>query len=273
MLRFDSHIHSHHSHDSRQSMEDIFRAAKAAGLSGVTITDHADSWYLKKDRVFEHIPASVTEAILADGFYEGELRFFAGIELGDPLNDPEQTRRLLKLAEYDVVLASVHCVRFADWDDAYSRVAFEPSMPDSVIHAFLDAYFEEVLETASTQDYDVLAHLTCPLRYINGLYHRGIAIDPQGACIGKILQAVIDREKAVEVNTAGIGNPEISILPERAILERYYAMGGRRITLGSDAHVPERVGNGFDEAVGLLKEIGFAGYCHYEKRRPVWDAF
>lgn len=59
------------------------------------ITDHADSWYLKKDLVFEHNSASVTEAMLADGFCDGELRFFA------------------------------------DWDDAYSRVAFAPSVPDS----------------------------------------------------------------------------------------------------------------------------------------------
>ena len=273
MLLFDSHVHSHHSHDSRQTLEEIYAAALKQGLSGVAITDHADIWYLEKDHTFEHIAASVMEAKLADGLYEGELRFFAGIELADHLDGLESSRRLLELADYDVVLGSVHCVDFADWNDAYSRVSFDESMPEETIQDFLAVYFDKLLTMAQTQDYDVLAHLTCPLRYINGKFHREIGVEEHWETITEILQAVIDREKSLEVNTSGLGNYYGLIMPERPILEQYYAMGGRRITLGSDGHAPERIGNGFVEAVKQLKEVGFEGYTYYEGRKPKFVPF
>lgn len=273
MLLFDSHVHSHHSHDSRQTMEEIFAAARERGLAGVAITDHADTWYLEKDHTFEHIAASVMEAELADGLFEGEVRFFAGIEVSDHADSPSGVRKLLDLAEYDVVLGSVHCVLFEDWDDAYSRLNFEASVPEEKIQAFLKVYFDKLLTMAQTQDYDVLTHLTCPLRYINGKYQRGISAEPHGDVIEKILHTVIERDKALEVNTSGIGKAYIGIMPDEAILRRYYDMGGRMITLGSDGHAPEKIGNGFNEAVELLKQIGFAGHTYFEKRKPVFVPF
>ncbi|MFQ9652303.1 MAG: PHP-associated domain-containing protein [Enterocloster sp.] len=38
------------------------------------------------------------------------------------------------------------------------------------------------------------------------------------------------------------------------------------ITVGSDAHLPEDVGSGFIEALGLVKEAGFDRIARYEKR-------
>ena len=273
MLLFDSHVHSHHSHDSRQTMEELYRAALEKGLSGVAVTDHADIWYVEKDETFTHIAASVMEARLADGLYEGEVRFLTGIELADHLDGIGNTRKLLELAEYDVVLASVHCVQFGDWDDAYSRLNFDDSVPEEKIQEFLAVYFDKLLLTAQTQEYDVLTHLTCPLRYINGKFHRNIGVEQHRETITEILQTVMDREKSLEVNTSGLGNYYGLMMPDRELLEEYYAMGGRRITLGSDGHVPERIGNGFAEAVELLREIGFEGYTYYEGRQPKFVPF
>ena len=38
------------------------------------------------------------------------------------------------------------------------------------------------------------------------------------------------------------------------------------ITVGSDAHLPEDVGSGFIEALGLVKKAGFDRIARYEKR-------
>lgn len=121
---------------------------------------------------------------------------------------------------------------------------------------------------AEVGDFDVLAHLTCPLRYINGKYRRGLSIEPHRELITEILRTIIRREKALEVNTSGLHNFYGGLMPGREILAQYHAMGGRLITLGSDAHTADRLANGFDETVSLLKEIGFRDYCYYERRRP-----
>ena len=273
MLLIDSHVHSHHSRDSRQTLEEIRRAAVEKGLSGVAVTDHADIWVIKKEDVFNHIAASVMEAKLANGLYEGEVAFLAGIELADQVDGIANAKKLLELADYDVVLASVHCVEFEEWEDNYAFLDFGDSVPEEKLREYLAVYFDKLLLTAQTQEYDVLSHLTCPLRYINGKYRRNIGVEEHRETIAEILKAVISREKALEVNTSGLGREYGETLPDRAILEAYYALGGRRITLGSDGHTPEDVGNGFDEAIGMLKDIGFEGYTYYEGRKPKFVPF
>ena len=46
--------------------------------------------------------------------------------------------------------------------------------------------------------FDVLTHLTCPLRYINGKYNRGIDISIFNREIEEILQEIIKKEIALE---------------------------------------------------------------------------
>ena len=126
---------------------------------------------------------------------------------------------------------------------------------------------------ASHEDFDVLAHLSCPLRYINGKYRRQISIDEYQDMVEEILRVVIRRQKALEVNTSGINGVYESLMPDEQTLRRYYALGGRMLTLGSDAHAADRIGNAFGETVELLKEIGFSSYCYYQKRQPVMIPF
>ena len=54
-------------------------------------------------------------------------------------------------------------------------------------------------------------------------------------------------------------------LPE--ILLKYRSMGGNKITIGSDAHRPERVGFGFKDVCRLLRELGFKEYAVFEGRK------
>ena len=56
-------------------------------------------------------------------------------------------------------------------------------------------------------------------------------------------------------------------LPGLYFLKIYREMGGEIITIGSDAHVEDRVGLGVDYAVGLLKEAGFKAISSFEKRK------
>lgn len=45
-------------------------------------------------------------------------------------------------------------------------------------------------------------------------------------------------------------------------------MGGRMITLGSDAHLAQNASTHFDDAVKMLKEIGFDSVYYFKKRKP-----
>ena len=104
---------------------------------------------------------------------------------------------------------------------------------------------------------DVLAHLTCPLRYINGKYKRNVSSRRYEEKIIEILKYIIENAIAMEINTSGIGNG--FLMPDEWIIKKFKDMDGYLVTLGSDTHMSQNVGNGFGEVLEILKEYGFAG--------------
>ena len=46
-------------------------------------------------------------------------------------------------------------------------------------------------------------------------------------------------------------------------------LGGRLVTIGTDAHVTKNIASGFNEAKAMLKKIGFEKYHYYKNRNPV----
>ena len=58
-------------------------------------------------------------------------------------------------------------------------------------------------------------------------------------------------------------------MPDEFQLRRYYELGGRMITLGSDAHTSSAVGNGIEEGIRLAYKCGFRSYTIFEKRKPI----
>lgn len=272
---YDSHVHSCHSPDSQQPFGQSCQTALKKGLRGIALTDHADMWFLEQAHTFEEITGSIADAKAANAYFRDTLRVFCGVEMAEVQDDPKNAEKILRLTNYDVVLGSIHSVRYAEWNTSYSKICFDKAeATESKILGFLDAYFKKVLCMAEQEDFDVLTHLTCPLRYINGRYHRNICIWSYEDLIVEILRNLIKRQKSLEVNTSGIHSFYGELLPSKKIIEQYYNMGGRLITLASDAHTADRIGNAFLETAAFLKGMGFPGYYYYDQRKPYlvnWD--
>ena len=56
--------------------------------------------------------------------------------------------------------------------------------------------------------------------------------------------------------------------PHPDVIRRYREMGGELITVGSDGHVPEYLGYGFDRLPELLFDCGFDSYTVFRKGKP-----
>ena len=70
--------------------------------------------------------------------------------------------------------------------------------------------------------------------------------------LDQVLAALVQAEKALEVNTSGLRQKLGETMPNLPILKRYHALGGRLVTLGSDAHCTEDLGKGIDQGMDLL---------------------
>lgn len=266
---FDSHTHTVNS-DGQQTVEEMCLAAWEKGMDGITVTDHADMNFYEERNHLQRISKSIRELRCAAQEYAGRLKVLCGVELGEYLYDPESAKKILALTQYDAVLCSVHLVPQARWEKPYNRIVFSEDATDEEIEDYLQKYLSLLSNTVDAFDFDILAHLTCPVRYITGLHERKADIMAYEPMIRQILEKIIERKIALEFNTGGMG-PRFHYcnVQNEKLFALYKNMGGELITLGSDAHRTAGIGNHFGFAMQVLKGCGFTHYHYFEHRNPI----
>ncbi len=261
----DTHVHSEFSHDSDCPIDEIAETAEAYGTRVVAVTDHCDVEYWATMDLSGNARRANT-AVREAGAHTEEVRLLSGIEISEGPWNAETAERIVGEIPFDAVIGSVHAVRYEGYQMPYSKIDFS-QMSEETLDGYLKAYFEEVREIAEETEMDILAHLTCPMRYINGKYGLGVDLHRYEDQITGILETVIRRKIALEINTSCLGSPYDTPMPEDWIIALYRMMGGHLVTLGSDAHVPERIGYRFDIAATYLRALGFSYVCYFEGRR------
>ena len=169
------------------------------------------------------------------------------------------------LPELDFVIGSVHLSgkKFANMDLYYIEKGSE-AYYDSVI----DSYLDDVLTLARWGRFQVLGHLTLPLRYINEHHGEHMTFRRHMDRVEEIFRTIIPQGVGIECNTNRGNEP----LPGEDILRLYRSLGGEIITLGSDAHRPEDVGCFIRQRQELLRTCGFRYFTTFERGRPQFQA-
>ena len=86
-----------------------------------------------------------------------------------------------------------------------------------------------------------------------------------------ILETLVKKGKGLEMNTSGLERG-VGFLPEREFFVRFRQLGGEIVTVGSDAHRCDRVGQHTRRACEILMEI-FGYVCTFENRQPIFHKF
>ncbi len=259
----DCHTHSACSPDGKDPVEMMIQRAGELGLYAYTLTDHCecqnfetgyrarakDAWE-NMERAAEACPRN--------------LRFYRGIELGQPLQNRDAAQEALCGRDYDLVIGSLHNV--AEERDFY-HLAWGDASPERW-EALFTRYFQELLDMVRWGRFQTLAHITYPLRYLSAPGKRP-SFDRHWEELDAVLSALIQKEIALEMNTSRLGKKDAPHLPDREIFIRYRELGGKLVTLGSDAHRAEDLAQGIDLGIQLLREAGFREFAIYEKRVPV----
>lgn len=257
---YDFHTHSDMSFDGQDSCDLLCENAIKAGLSGIAITDHLDiDGMVQKAEAFTAQQIDAVQKVKQQ--YSNQLSVYKGIELGQGIYQKALSERILAAHDYDVVLGSVH--NLEDMQDFY----FLEYTPETA-QKWLQEYFEAELLLAQWNQADVLAHLTYPLRYICGRDKISIDLTQYDELIDEIFSALIQNRKALEINTSGLWMPLQDTMPPARYLQRFKELGGKYVTIGSDAHTGENIGKGMQEALNILQACGFTHYTIYCRREP-----
>jgi histidinol-phosphatase (PHP family) len=247
-LPLDAHVHTDLSHDSQVPIDDYARRAIERGIAELAITDHVDfapsapgygeTTFAQRERVVRDAAERWSDQGVA-------IRF--GVEITWDARFEADIRDHLEQHAYDFVIGSVHVYRGSPYapDNVAGWVAGR-SLADIVA-----PYFEEVASGARTGLFDAMGHIDFVKRF---LAPHVKAADLAGApeLYEPILEALVASGTALEINTSGLRSPAEETYPAAAIVARYVELGGRAVTVGSDAHLAEHLAwdlqDGYDAA-------------------------
>lgn len=265
-MKVDSHNHSKFSADGSVEISVMVQNAKAVGGNYLAITDHCDKDTLQEGNVvpvpwrqldLEAYKADfdrVRSEVEAENKRTGDNFYLAfGIEAGFDKRANKLYEELIPSYPFDVVINSVH---FVDGYDAYFPYFFEGKTKEHCYTRYLETVYDSLFVN---YHFDIVGHIGYCVRnapYEDSVMH--YADNPE--LIDKILKRVIELDKALEVNRHS------KLVPNVEILERYYALGGRKLSFGSDAHRGD-VFKDYDETCEILKKIGFTHFSYFIKHK------
>ena len=262
MYLVDYHTHTRCSPDSTAPLADMVSAAREAGLRELCTTDHCDLQQEDGSSLASWDWTPIVEQWKeVSSQPQTDFRLLLGLELGGAHTDPQRAQALLSGAPLDFVIGSVHNLSPTAGGRDFFFLDFQE---EKAARQALDDYFESLLALAPLPCYDTLGHILYPLRYINGRSGHHMTLEPWQESLDQVLRTVIQTGRSIEVNTHNGREVE----PWRPILTRYRQLGGEQVTLGSDAHKPQNVGKGLQQAAELLKETGFRWVTLYRQRHP-----
>ena len=234
------------------AMEAYVREALNKGFDEIGFADHApgipeyDPDHRMTIAQFPDYIDNIRE--LRDGFPDINIKI--GIETDFYPGFEPFLENLLNSASIDFVIGSVHFIR-EESIFHWNRPAASRKMETRLIRD----YFKELSRGIQSGLIDVVGHIDL-LKWIfpdakREIFDAGI----------EVLELISQKELILELNTSGLRNRPGEFYPSEDLLLLAHD-SGIPVSLGSDAHEPQKVGANFPEAVALLKKIG---YCH--KRR------
>ena len=245
-----------HDIDKISKPEEYTRVAKNRGLSEIGFSDH---FAVKKASKIDYsmdyeelkkYVAAIQKLKGSIGFpikLGLEMDFFPGLE--------KRIDKILKSYAFDYVIGSVHFIKEWPVDDPLSI----PDYKKSDVNKLYEEYFNLVKQAIESRLFDTIGHID--LIKIFGFKPKNDITN----LLENVADALKENKVCVEVNTRGLSKPCKEIYPSEKLLKICFDKGVK-VTLGSDAHNTEEVGRYFDNAIKLLKEIGYEKIARFTKR-------
>ncbi len=257
MRRIDYHTHTIFSPDAKSHPEEHILQAIKEGLEEICFTDHNDA--LVSNGEWELNPEEYFKVLLPlKEKYKDQIKVKIGVEVGLDMKSKKETEKLVSSYPFDFVIGSIHSVNLVD-------IALDNYFVGKTKHDAHSAYFNAMLECVKEFDcFDVLGHLDYVRRY--GPYdNKDVEYDKYQDIIDEVFKTLISKGKGIEVNLSGFKQFDEG-LPCKSQVQRYYDLGGRILTMGTDSHIYSDVALNLDKALEMYDDIGFEDVSTFTQR-------
>lgn len=254
-LLFESHCHTVLCKHAYGTTDEYAQAALARGFLGITFTCHCplpDGFSKSVRMAPEEFDTYVAMVGKTREKFAGNLDVRLGIESDYYPGVEEWLRNLHARVPLSHVLGSIH----------YQLADYRKLFHTGDARAFQALYFEHLAMSAESGLFDTLAH--------PDLIKNEDPTDWDFARLERVIENALDRiaatGTAMELNTSGVMKrfPEMNPSPAqlRMMCERKIP-----VVIGADAHVPERVGDGYATALRLLRDCGYENVSYFLDRK------
>lgn len=210
--------------------------------------------FAEHDEFISRIDTKVLKR-LQEEFPDIKLRL--GLEVDYIPGREDYIRQLSQSYDFDYIIGSVHFIDGWGFDHPDFRHLFEEKDIDQVY----SRYFELVRMAIDSSLFDIIGHLDLIKiwghrpRQHDVLFH-----------VKPLLNSIKATDMIIEINSAGLRKPVGEIYPQQEIID-LVASKQIAVTLGSDAHHPQQIGEGLQEALGVLINAGFTHLASLQQRQ------
>ncbi len=260
MIKTDFHIHTRISVDSTAHVNDMVQRAIDCGFTEIALTDHLD--YNPADEGYGRYDSRLAyeQTLAARALFGDRIGICHGVEIGEPHLYASKIRELYP-CPFDVIIGSIHFVG----EHGVHADLFDVRKPADAIRCFFDYTLAMVREG----DFDILGHLDYFDRYTLMRNLPPYRPEDYESQIREILKVTLERNITLEVNVSGWRSKADRCFPHPQVLDWYFQMGGRKISIGSDSHLPEHIGMNFGKVTEILLTVGFREYHVFRGRKPM----
>jgi len=257
----DYHIHTSFCNHANGTMKDYVKHASDAGLSEMGFADH-NPLPAHFNNNYRMLPEELQTYLNIIDDLKNEfphINIKVGIELDYIESAIDFLERFVEENKFDYIIGSVHYLNF---DSSQHLIYLNDLHCDEKAELF-HKYFESLEKAIRTGLFDIIGHFDLPRRFWGDLddMSHGYAV--------RVLEVIKKYDLCLEINTSGFRTRNVEEpFPGSKLLSLANEMQ-IPITLGSDAHSPHDVGSYFQEAITLLKEIGFKNIKFFSSRKSI----
>jgi histidinol-phosphatase (PHP family) len=251
-IPLDAHLHTELSPDSGVPLELYCAEAAERGVREIAITDHLD--FMPGAPAYRYSDYASRERMVrgAAERWAGRVTVRFGVELTYESRFEAEIREHLRTHSYDYSIGSVHDMSDGPYDT--SRVA--SFVAGKTLAEVVAPYFAEVEMAIRSGLFDTIGHLDVIKRYLIRWFPAAeYAAIPEA--YEPLLVALVQSGAALEVNASGLRHSVGETYPAPWVVARYRELGGRRVTVGSDSHLPHTFAFGLEEACEIVAAAGF----------------
>lgn len=254
MIVVDYHTHTFLCKHAKGTPEEYLRVAAEKGIKHLGISDHCpvplgyDIECRMGINQFEEY-LRIVEKLKNN---KHGIEILLGLEVDWVAHKVEEIIEFIGKYDFDYILGSIHYVEDFPFDHPDYVTCWKTQ--EKINHIWIK-YAELLKDLVNNIKIDIIGHLDLPKKF---------KMFPENKVefmhkISEVISIAVDKNIAIEINTAGKRKPVKEFYPSFELLQLIKKHNGV-ITFGSDSHAANEIASGFEEAEQIAQMAGFTNY-------------